>query len=428
MRVYSRPHFRPPLSMTSLAPSRLLALLAAGLLAAAAPTSAQVCDGDFLLQTQAEVDTFACTQVMGSLIVFGGEVTDLTGLAGLTYVRDEVRIEDSNITALTGLEALASVGSLTLSYALQVTDLRPLKALTEIRGSLFLRGMNGLVDLSGLDSLRRVEGSLTLLDNEALRDIKGLSGLNTVPGDLSILTNLSLRRLDGLGSITSLGGTLQITNNDALETLAGGPAVTEVGGLVLGANRLLTTLDGLPPIDTIRGPLGIGSHAALTDITALRTVTRVGGNLNVSTNLPLSTCACGLSGLIRDGSFAGVAGEVLFGFNDANGSCNSPEEVLADPTTCPATSARTSPIGRMTLSIAPNPTTSVARATYSLPTATNARVAVYDALGREVAVLADGPHTAGAHEASLDMLAPGVYLVRVVTEAGARTAALTVTR
>ena len=43
------------------------------------------------------------------------------------------------------------------------------------------------------------------------------------------------------------------------------------------------------------------------------------------------------------------------------------------------------------------------------------RVAVYDALGREVAVLADGPHGPGAHVAALagGALAPGAYVVRL---------------
>ena len=53
-------------------------------------------------------------------------------------------------------------------------------------------------------------------------------------------------------------------------------------------------------------------------------------------------------------------------------------------------------------------------------------MAVYDALGREVAVLA-----AGEHEVALDgaALAPGVYVVRLTAASGAaETARLTVVR
>ena len=56
------------------------------------------------------------------------------------------------------------------------------------------------------------------------------------------------------------------------------------------------------------------------------------------------------------------------------------------------------------------------------------RVAAYDALGREVAVLHDGVLAAGEHEVRFDAagLAPGPYVVRAST-AGGRAAARTVT-
>ena len=62
-----------------------------------------------------------------------------------------------------------------------------------------------------------------------------------------------------------------------------------------------------------------------------------------------------------------------------------------------------------------NPTTTIE---FSLPEATTARVAIYDMLGREVAVLADGRMTAGAHSVEFDAsaLSSGVYFYRL--EAG----------
>ncbi|MBD3408929.1 MAG: T9SS type A sorting domain-containing protein [Ignavibacteriales bacterium] len=63
-----------------------------------------------------------------------------------------------------------------------------------------------------------------------------------------------------------------------------------------------------------------------------------------------------------------------------------------------------------------NPTTTIE---FTLPEATTARVAIYDMLGREVAVLADGRMTAGVHRVEFDAsaLASGVYFYRL--EAGA---------
>ena len=66
----------------------------------------------------------------------------------------------------------------------------------------------------------------------------------------------------------------------------------------------------------------------------------------------------------------------------------------------------------------PNPFRSSATVAYRLEQPTAVRLAVYDVLGRRVAVLAEGPQVAGAHRAVFDAehLASGVYLV--VLEAG----------
>jgi hypothetical protein len=58
------------------------------------------------------------------------------------------------------------------------------------------------------------------------------------------------------------------------------------------------------------------------------------------------------------------------------------------------------------------------------------RLAVYDVLGREVAVLVDGERPAGRHEAVLDgrMLPSGVYLVRLAAGGEVRTRAVTLAR
>ena len=88
------------------------------------------------------------------------------------------------------------------------------------------------------------------------------------------------------------------------------------------------------------------------------------------------------------------------------------------------------PSGDLSLALAPNPARGDVRLTVSLGTASPARATVHDVLGREVAVVWDGPLAAGAHALPLSTrgLAPGVYLVRLAS--GGRTAArqLTVVR
>src|SRR5690606_13785844 len=66
------------------------------------------------------------------------------------------------------------------------------------------------------------------------------------------------------------------------------------------------------------------------------------------------------------------------------------------------------------LPVYPNPSSGSAVVPFEVAVPSAVRVAVYDVLGREVAVLADGPHAAGRYEVAFDGagLAAGVYVVR----------------
>ena len=69
----------------------------------------------------------------------------------------------------------------------------------------------------------------------------------------------------------------------------------------------------------------------------------------------------------------------------------------------------------LALGVSPNPVSTGGVVRVSLPEAGAVRVVVYDVLGRQVAVLADGERSAGTHDVVLDAghLAPGVYVVRL---------------
>lgn len=68
----------------------------------------------------------------------------------------------------------------------------------------------------------------------------------------------------------------------------------------------------------------------------------------------------------------------------------------------------------------PNPFGAQTTVTFTLPETAQVRLEVYDALGRRVAVLADGPRGAGSHDVTFSggSLPPGLYLVRL-TASGA---------
>ena len=82
----------------------------------------------------------------------------------------------------------------------------------------------------------------------------------------------------------------------------------------------------------------------------------------------------------------------------------------------------------LTLATWPNPTRGAATVAFGLAEGGAARISVYDALGREVAVVADRAFGAGRHAVAVPALAAGVYVVRVASEGSVRTARLTVAR
>ena len=83
-----------------------------------------------------------------------------------------------------------------------------------------------------------------------------------------------------------------------------------------------------------------------------------------------------------------------------------------------------------TLTVTPNPTRGQATLRYTLTETADVRLAVYDALGREVAVLAEGREEAGAHAAVLDTraLPAGVYVYRLSANGATAAGRLTVAK
>lgn len=113
----------------------------------------------------------------------------------------------------------------------------------------------------------------------------------------------------------------------------------------------------------------------------------------------------------------------VWGTVSAAAGPEAPPEPDAVAEAAPAAAAAEVPAAFALRPVYPNPLASRARVPYELPEGAAVRVSVYDALGREVAVLAEGDRPAGYHEAGLEArsLAPGLYVVRL--RAGAFVAA-----
>lgn len=286
-----------------------------------------------------------------------------------------------------------------------------------------------------------------------------------------------------LADISALGG-IQITQNNSFDIIGGGVACAQSSSQTTAANSYWRVFN-LAPLNlsgaiTVQNVLvGVGPIRPTTASvpTTLR-IHRLSGTLNTSNltllasvnqtvNTPSQVVTIPISATLGPTDVMVVewatadgrppaenAFDIRYGYNSegqtgptyiSSGACN-----ISQPTDIAtlgnfgqlhwvlvvnaalATSAEGGPGGeRVTLGLpAPNPVTGETLAPVFLREAGHARVSVYDVLGREVAVAADGPLAAGDHLVRVDVsaLPAGTYVLRVAAEGTVRSRTITVAR
>lgn len=168
--------------------------------------------GEIYLTTQTEVDAFLvnypnCTVLSGSMII-GDE--DLSGIP-------------TDITDLTPLSNLTSIGGYLGIYSTQITS------------------------LSGLENLNDV-GEMHIMENHQLLSLSGLENIATISQALAIYNNNQLSSLTNFTNLTSLSD-LQFADNPLLTSLTGLEGLTNVGAIGIWGNNQLTDLSALQNIN-----------------------------------------------------------------------------------------------------------------------------------------------------------------------------------
>ena len=224
-----------------------------------------------------------------------------------------------------------------------------------------------------------------------------------------VLAKVQLRATAGAPTLGT--STLQFSFDRTALALVGGQ-MSYAGGVPYDTTAVATApRPGVASVnvDLPAGTTGVALSTAFTDVAALRF--RL-----VGTAPTASSFAWGVRE-VYDGP-GGTGGRFALGAFDVQ----TGEAVAGEADALPAVLALGAP--------RPNPTTGGVRVGFDLPEAARVRVSVYDALGREVAVLAEGEQAAGRHEAALGAgrLAAGVYVVRLVAGEAALVRRLTVVR
>jgi hypothetical protein len=206
---------------------------------------------------------------VGSLILEDNPLlTDLTALAGLTFVTSNLEItNDDGLTSLEGLHNIQSIDELIVAGNAALTD---------------LQGLRGLTSLSGLD----------VSQNAMLVDLSGLEGLPWI-GDmgLTVSGNDALVDFTGLNSITSIGNSCTVSGNPSLTSFTGLESLTRFAwSLSVSRNPMLSSLDGLDGVREIRGDVSFQDNPLLSDCSVVAWVEWLGNTCDCAGNDEAATC------------------------------------------------------------------------------------------------------------------------------------------
>lgn len=282
-----------------------------------------VCNNDYILNSQAEVDAFpGCDFVNGNLRIEGADIVDLTPLASLSGISGLLEIQNNTtLLSLEGLNNLTTVGGLLMSGNPVLASLSPLANLHSdailplvIESQAALTNLHGLEGITGANYLR-IQG------NTNLQTLTGLDNLAIVRGEFLLTQNPALLHLDQLSKLTALQSTLILDDNPLLENLHGLSHLTSIGGtLFLNGTNKLTNLQGLQNVTSMYA-VDIKDNEFLQNLDALSSITSL-NSLRVRNNAVLSDC-CGLYPVL---SANGVSGVIEISGNP-NG-CNSQLDIV----------------------------------------------------------------------------------------------------
>ena len=247
----------------------------------------------------------------------------------------------------------------------------------------------------------------------------------TVAGGTSqTLAPGAYRRVRVDGALTLTAGTYSL---DKLVLRPGATLTFDVTGgpiEVHTATALVVARDVTTQVSGTNGP-----DLALSDQVTLRTAQATEFNIGPRSQV-VGTVEAPLA-LVRLRADAGLAGSLaareIIAANRVTLRAHGSASSFQTPISIAGPQAASLAAWALRLSASPNPLRQSAAVSFTLPEAAPVRLAVYDALGREVAVLADGDRQPGTHEATLDAraLPAGVYILRLATPAGTATQRVT---
>ena len=211
----------------------------------------------------AQLDGVDC--VSGDLVITGVSTSDLPALPLSVVTGDVVIAGNPQLTSLSGLASLHSVGDMYLVQGnpqlADVSDLAHLDRVQNIR----IVGNDGLVDLAGLSPISTLQADLHVEDNANLVSLHGLDNLITTTQSVYVRGNPKLTSLDGLGQLRTVAATIDIEGNASLQAISLTSLDTLGRQLVVNSNAELSTFTA-PMLTTIGALSQFYSDDSLTTV------------------------------------------------------------------------------------------------------------------------------------------------------------------
>ncbi len=233
-----------------------------------------------------------CDELVGDMLITGVETLPelpTLNISGTLYIRD------TQLTDLSGLTSLQSVGGLVIEGN---PDLTTIDLNIETVGDVSIRDNERLSTVE-LNSLTTV-GDIHIRGNTPLAVFE--SSMTQVTGDFRIIRQAALSELS-LDSLGEIQGTLELNGLTTLGMLNGFTALTTVGGdLLIMSNQTMTSIQ-FDSLETVGGSFGIAYHPLLSSIVGLGSLEQVGGTLALH-NSPNLASFVGLENVSSVGSFA----------------------------------------------------------------------------------------------------------------------------
>ena len=253
----------------------ILFLLIAGTLIA----NAQVFNGQKDLNTQDAVDFLGSqgfTEISGLLLIRNSsDITDLSPLSSLTSVGGLIIEKNTALTNLNGLQNITTVGGSPTQLGLRInentnlTDLSGLSGVQQVPDGVFITRNPLLTTLNGLQIT-----DTAFLDISENNNLINLSGLNNVVSisNLRLIRNPVLTDLSSLSGIQQISEDVLITENQSLTTLSG-LQFTSADRVLINGNNSLINLNGLQNLVSVTTILQIVLNPQLTDLSGLNSLT-----------------------------------------------------------------------------------------------------------------------------------------------------------